>query len=100
MADEVDLLRALGMDASECIKVDLYWAHRDDVLFLQVQTAAYARERGPGYYVRRAPSGYVNVVVVVDDEQVSSSVIERALREIAKRKIAVKGLDSHLRRLT
>lgn len=67
------------MTPSACTSVDLYWEHEGDVKFVQVQARAFAPEREPGMYARRAPTGYVNVVVVVSEQEISSRVVARAL---------------------
>jgi hypothetical protein len=84
MSDEVALLARLGIEASACTKVDLYWEH-DDVWFVQIQSELYASPRRPGIYARLALSGYVNVVVVVSERLISSHVVSRSLREAANR---------------
>ncbi|MDI1484766.1 hypothetical protein [Polyangium sp. y55x31] len=84
MSDEVALLDRLGIKASTCLKVDLYWEH-GDVWFVQIESEFYASPRRPGIYARLAPSGYVNVVVVVSERLISSRVVSRSLREVAKR---------------
>lgn len=85
MSDESGLLAALGIDASSCVKVDLYWEFNGDVVFVQIATESFSLGRGPGYYVRRAPSGYINLVAVVADRTVASDVVLRVLREAGSR---------------
>ena len=89
MSDEVALLARLGIEASTCAKVDLYWEH-DDVWFVQIQSEPYATPRRPGIYARAAPSGYVNVVVVVSERLISSRVVSRSLREVADRNLILR----------
>lgn len=85
MSDEPGLLAALGIDSSSCVKVDLYWESNGDVVFVQIATESYSLGRRPGYYVRRAPNGYVNLVAVVADRTIASDVVLRVLREAGSR---------------
>ncbi|MDC0748621.1 hypothetical protein [Polyangium mundeleinium] len=86
MSDEVALLARLGIEASTCVKVDLYWEH-GDVWFVQIQAETYATPRSLGIYARLAPSGYVNVVVVAPERVISSDVVTRVLRDVAHRSL-------------
>ena len=96
MADESELLKKLGMTRDTCIKVDLYWANRGDVMFVQVMTRSYAVSREAGLYARLTPTGYVNVVVVVPDDAIDSSIIALALNRIMSSKIETKSLGDTL----
>lgn len=72
MSDELRLLDRLAVRPQSCIVVDLYWEVGDDVVFVQIESAAYAEPRPIGTYIRQAGSGYLNVVVVVPDKSISS----------------------------
>ncbi|MDC3960436.1 hypothetical protein [Polyangium jinanense] len=98
MSDEVALLARLGIEASTCTKVDLYWEH-GDVWFVQIQSEAYGAPRKPGAYARLAPSGYVNVVVVVPERVISSDVVTRVLRDVADRSLRIERLRDILQPL-
>jgi hypothetical protein len=99
MADEQDLLATLGIAASSCTKVDLYWEFAADVKFVQVQTVAYTDVRPPGMYARVASTGYVNVVIVVDDMTISSVVVADALKRAAEARIDERTLTTVLTKL-
>jgi hypothetical protein len=99
MADEEDLLAALGIAASSCIKVDLYWEFAGDVRFVQIQTVAYAEVRPPGIYARVASTGRINVVIFVDDMTISSVVVADALKRAAEARIDERTLTTVLTRL-
>lgn len=99
MADETALLKRLGIDASACKKVDLFWRRKDDVLFVQVEGSGYSVARTSGYYARKAPSGYLNIVAVISDDVVTSNTVRRVLAELATRPIAVRTLSDTLQLL-
>jgi hypothetical protein len=99
MADEIELLLKMSIPASSCAKVDLYWEYDNDVRFVQVQARTYAATRSPGVYVRRAPSGYVNLVVVVEEAVITSEVVADALRLAAGMKIDDGNIGGDLRLL-
>jgi hypothetical protein len=99
MADEKELLAGLSIEPSACTKVDLYWEHEGDVKFVQIQTEDYAAPRKPGIYARKAPSGRVNVVVVVREPMVSSEVVHAALATASRTRIAEARLGHELERL-
>lgn len=90
MSDEDALLKRLNLDPGSCVKVDLYWEHAGDVAFVEIQSAGYAGERPPGTYIRKAPQGHLNVVIVVPEPEISSSCVVDNLRSIAG---AVEKLD-------
>jgi len=83
MADETDLLLALCMNPSDCIKVDLYWEHAGDVAFVQLHTKAYSESLLPGIYARVNPEGRANFVVVVQYETISTETTNEVLRRLA-----------------
>lgn len=80
MADEAEDLRRLGVTPKDCTDVDVYWEYAGDVMLVQVQAKSEASPRGVGVYARRRPyGGGVNLVVVVDDAEVTSALVARAL---------------------
>jgi len=98
LADETQVLNRLGIYASACTKVDLFWQRTaDEVSFVQVESRRYSIERKPGYYARNAPSGYLNIVAVVTEDLVTSDVVLRVLTELANRPIAIGSLGDMLR---
>jgi hypothetical protein len=98
MSDESALLSELGLSSSSCNKVDLYWEFQDDIRFVQIQAAAYA-SRSPGMYARKSPSGYLNIVVVVPEAEVSSDIVVKALRGIATRSVTESAINDTLRQI-
>jgi hypothetical protein len=84
MADETELLSQLGILASSCTKVDLYWKFANDVMFVQVQAKDFPATRTPGVYACKSPSGYTNIVVVVREPIISSKEVAEALRLVAR----------------
>lgn len=99
LSDDRDLLSHLKLDATTCIKVDLYWEYRGDVMFVQIMTRGYAPMRAIGLHVRMASSGYVNIVAVVPDDFVDSLLVKRVLKDISNRKIRLDELSSTLKPL-
>ena len=83
MTDETELLAQLGVDERICMKVDMYWEFNGDVPFVQVWGKSYTSSRPVGSYVRRMPDGRINVVTVVDDELISSTIVVESLRKVA-----------------
>jgi hypothetical protein len=83
MSDEHELLKQLDLDPQSCLKVDLYWEYAGDVAFVEIQSTRYAGGRAPGTYVRQAPQGHLNVVIVVPDAAISSSCVMQNLHGIA-----------------
>jgi len=98
MADETDLLLALCLNPSDCIKVDLYWEHAGDVAFVQVHTKAYSGSLLPGIYARVNPSGRANFVVVVPYETISTEVANEVLRRLALINVADGDLSDSLKK--
>jgi hypothetical protein len=92
MSDEDALLKRLNLDPQSCIKVDLYWEHAGDVAFVQIQSTEYTGE-GPGTYIRKAPQGHLNVVIIVPDRAISSDCVVNNLRSIADT-VATLNLDA------
>ena len=86
-ADEHELLEKLGLEASDCKKVDLYWEFGEDIYFVQFQNSDYVSLRTPGVYIRKAPSGYTNIVVVTSEPAICANAISRRLTDLASRGI-------------
>ncbi len=82
LADEAALLSRLGMSLEGCFVVDAYWQTRGDVVFAQLR-AGHVTPGGPGHFVRRAESGYVNMVAVVPESMIDRRVLTRALEQFA-----------------
>lgn len=99
MADEMELLEELGIKPSACNKVDLYWEYEDDVKFVEIQTEEYAAGRTPGIYARKAPSGYINIVVVVREPVISTEGVHVALGLVLRSKIANARLSDKLQKM-
>jgi len=99
MADEPELLSRLGIVASSCTKVDLYWKYANEVRFVQVQAKDYPLSRTPGVYARKAPSGYTNIVVVVREPLISSSEVAQALKLVIAVQLDEENLGAGLAKL-
>ena len=92
MADETDLLSALCLNPSDCIKVDLYWEYAGDVAFVQVHTKAYSVNSPSGIYARVDSEGRANFMVVVPDDAISKEIADEVLRRLTLTNVA----DMHL----
>lgn len=81
MSDEGELLAEIGVSPEDCIKVDCYWLHGDDVHFVQIHTTKYALDKTPGVYGREQnDKAYkANIVVIVSDATISQRVVDDAL---------------------
>lgn len=95
-ADDKETLTLLGIEASQCIKVDTYWQFEDDVWFVQIQSADYDPVRGPGIYGRLTDRGQVNIVVIVDGSTISSHIVDTTLKTILEKRITKRKLPQHL----
>lgn len=80
MANETELLAHLGMSASSCISVDLYWQYEDDVRFVEIVARGYPIQREVGVFVRKKRDGLVNIMAKLDAEAVTSKEVEAVLR--------------------
>jgi hypothetical protein len=83
MSDEQSLLDQLALPPQSCIAVDLYWQLGDDVVFVQFSSSSYPSPRPVGTYVRCGAGGYLNVVIVVPDQSISSVRVIGELTAIA-----------------
>jgi hypothetical protein len=83
-------------EPSACISVDLYWKREHDVVFVQILSPVVMPSRPIGHYVRLARSGFVDVMVIVPEDILDSSVVLQGLREIAARPFDRKRLGDSL----
>jgi hypothetical protein len=85
MADEHALLARLNLAPSDCLVVDLYWEHRGDVRFVQIETLRYAANAAPGHFARRNPHGALNLVARLPVPAIDSAIVLRVLAHFAAR---------------
>jgi len=77
MANETQILRQLGMSPSDCIAVDCYWCVDDDVVFLQLRSQVYLKERPVGLYAQWWPSEVprLQLSAYLDEPYISQDVV-------------------------
>jgi hypothetical protein len=79
-SDETEILTKLGLNSTDCIKVDLYWRVENRVFFLQVNSNNFLNDERKGLFARwESRNSRVYLEANLEVSFISRQVIERVM---------------------
>ncbi len=84
--DDNDLIKKIGLEASDCKAVDAYWHMGTDISFLQVGTRDIYSSFEPGYYAQwsKKKKEYLILTCVTQSDFITRSEFEGIMSRFSK----------------